>query len=55
MNLRLYRPEIFQGNLKKKNYSEVNLSLFNNHDNLVYYDHGKRAGLEVIDEIFNYF
>jgi len=34
--------------------SEVYLSLFDHHNNLIYNDSSKRAGLEVIDEIFEY-
>lgn len=34
--------------------SSVNLSLFDKHGNLLYYDSSKRAGLEVIEKIFDY-
>jgi len=40
--------------IKESVDSEVALSLFDNHNNLIYNDYGKRAGLEVIDEIFSY-
>jgi tocopherol cyclase len=41
--------------IKESVDSEVALSLFDDHNNLIYNDYGKRAGLEVVDEIFNYF
>jgi tocopherol cyclase len=41
--------------IKESVDSEVALSLLDNHNNIIYNDYGKRAGLEVIDEIFNYF
>ncbi|MCX6321847.1 MAG: tocopherol cyclase family protein [Bacteroidia bacterium] len=40
--------------IKESIDSEVNLSLFDKHNNIIYYDTGKRAGLEVIDKIFDY-
>jgi len=40
--------------IKESIDSEVNLSLFDKHNNLIYNDLSKRAGLEVIDKIFEY-
>ena len=40
--------------IKESIDSEVNVSLFDKHNNLMYNDTGKRAGLEVIDTIFDY-
>jgi hypothetical protein len=34
--------------------SEITLNLFDRQGNLIYNDTGKRAGLEVIDKIFDY-
>jgi hypothetical protein len=41
MNFRIYRPEIFLGNLKKENYFTC-------------YDASKSVVFEVIDKIFDY-
>jgi len=41
--------------IKESIDSEVTLSLYDNHNNLIYNDSSKRAGLEVIDKIFEYF
>ena len=40
--------------IKESIDSEVNLSLYDKNNNLIYTDTGKRAGLEVIDKIFEY-
>jgi tocopherol cyclase len=40
--------------IKESIDSVVSLSLYDNHGALIYMDSGDRAGLEVIDEIFNY-
>jgi hypothetical protein len=40
--------------IKESIDSEVCLSLFDKHNNLLYYDSSKRAGIEVIDKIFDY-
>jgi tocopherol cyclase len=40
--------------IKESIDSEVNLSLFDKHNRLIYMDSSKRAGLEVIDKIFEY-
>jgi len=40
--------------IKESIDSEVTLSLFDRYDNLIYSDSSKRAGLEVIDKIFDY-
>ncbi|MCX6253627.1 MAG: tocopherol cyclase family protein [Bacteroidia bacterium] len=39
--------------IKESIDSEFNLSLFDKHDNLLYNDSSKRAGIEVIDKIFD--
>ncbi len=41
--------------IKESIDSEVTLSLYDKHNNLIYNDSSKRAGLEVIDKIFEYF
>ena len=41
--------------IKESIDSEVTLSLFDSHNNLIYNDSSKRAGLECIDKIFEYF
>jgi len=41
--------------IKESIDSEVTISLFDKHNNLIYNDSSKRAGLEVIDKIFDYF
>jgi tocopherol cyclase len=41
--------------IKESIDSEVILSLFDKHNNLIYNDSSKRAGLEVVDKIFDYF
>lgn len=41
--------------IKESIDSTVDLSLYDNRDKLIYNDSGKRAGLEVIEEVFNYF
>jgi tocopherol cyclase len=41
--------------IKESIDSEVNLCLFDKNNNLIYSDISKRAGLEVIDKIFDYF
>ena len=40
--------------IKESIDSDVHVSLFDKHNNLIYSDTGKRAGLEVIEEIFGY-
>ncbi len=40
--------------IKESVDSTVELSLFDNKGKLIYHDTGKRTGLEVIEEIFNY-
>ena len=40
--------------IKESIDSEVNLTLFDKNNTLIYNDTGKRAGLEVIDKIFEY-
>jgi hypothetical protein len=40
--------------IKESNDSTVELTLLDNHGKLIYEDSGKRAGLEVIEEIFKY-
>jgi hypothetical protein len=40
--------------IKESIDSEVNISLYDKNENLIYTDSGKRAGLEVIDTIFEY-
>lgn len=40
--------------IKESVDSEITLSLFDIHNNLIYNDTGKRAGLEVIEKIFDY-
>jgi hypothetical protein len=40
--------------IKESIDSEIQLELFDKHNNLIYSDSGKRAGLEVIEEIFKY-
>lgn len=40
--------------IKESVDSDVTLNLFDNNNNLLYSDEGKRAGLEVIDKIFEY-
>jgi tocopherol cyclase len=40
--------------IKESIDSEVDISLYDNKKNLIYSDSGKRAGLEVIEEIFGY-
>lgn len=40
--------------IKESIDSEVELSLYDKHNNLIYNDLGKRAGLEVIEKIFEY-
>ena len=40
--------------IKESIDSEVNLKLFDKHNNLIYNDSAKRGGLEVIDKIFDY-
>lgn len=40
--------------IKESIDSEVNISLYDTEDNLIYTDSSKRAGLEVIDTIFEY-
>ncbi len=40
--------------IKESIDSEVTLSLFDKHDHLIYKDSSKRAGLELIDKIFDY-
>jgi len=40
--------------IKESVDSEITLSLFDKHNNLIYNDTGKRAGLEVIEKIFDY-
>jgi tocopherol cyclase len=41
--------------IKESIDSEVTIRLFDKHNNLIYNDSSKRAGLEVIDKIFKYF
>jgi hypothetical protein len=40
--------------IKESIDSEVSLSQFDKHNNLLYNDSSKRAGIEVIDKIFDY-
>ncbi len=40
--------------IKESIDSEVGLTLFDNHNNLIYQDTGIRAGVEIIDKIFDY-
>jgi tocopherol cyclase len=40
--------------IKESIDSEVSISLYDNHNTLIYSDSSKRAGLEVIDKIFDY-
>jgi hypothetical protein len=40
--------------IKESIDSTIDLSLYDNGGKLIYKDSGKRAGLEVVEEIFNY-
>jgi hypothetical protein len=40
--------------IKESIDSEVTLSLYDKHENLIYYDSSKRAGLECVEKIFEY-
>jgi hypothetical protein len=40
--------------IKESIDSEITLSLFDKHNNMIFNDTGKRAGLEVIEKIFDY-
>jgi hypothetical protein len=40
--------------IKESIDSEVSISLYDNNNTLIYSDSSKRAGLEVIDKIFDY-
>lgn len=40
--------------IKESIDSIVIISLYDKHNNLIYSDSAKRAGMEVIDKIFNY-
>ncbi|HUX58153.1 MAG TPA: hypothetical protein VMV77_14340 [Bacteroidales bacterium] len=40
--------------IKESIDSEVSLNLYDKHNNLIYNDLGARAGLEIIDKIFDY-